>query len=209
MPYREPSEDEVDGGRTLVCQDCDRRWPLSLCAIAIKRCVNCARVWWRKDKAARRGHYWRLYGLSENDVDAKLAAQDGKCAICDRQIYLDGRSPGAQLDHCHSTGHPRAFLCGRCNRGLGAFGDDPQLLRKAVKYLGHHVAKNLGTDYRRPRRPRALKGIPVRTRKPHHVLTASGRRIDLSDPNTLRLMEEDAEVAEAIDAYVIAVVQRR
>ncbi len=44
---------------------------------------------------------------------------------------------GAQthLDHCHKTGKFRGWLCNRCNRGLGYFGDCIEGLQRAIEYL--------------------------------------------------------------------------
>ena len=40
-----------------------------------------------------------------------------------------------RLDHNHGTGEFRGFLCDSCNTGLGKFGDDPDLLARAIEYL--------------------------------------------------------------------------
>ena len=40
------------------------------------------------------------------------------------------------LDHNAVTGEIRSLLCHKCNVGLGHFNDDPELLRRAVEYLG-------------------------------------------------------------------------
>lgn len=54
------------------------------------------------------------------------------CECCGEKLI-----PGIQthLDHCHRTGKFRGWLCNRCNRGLGYFGDSIEGLQKAISYL--------------------------------------------------------------------------
>jgi hypothetical protein len=79
----------------------------------------------------------KRYGITLEDYAALLASQGGRCAVCGTS------DPGKQtwhIDHCHKTGVVRGVLCGRCNRSIGAFEDDPELLAKAVAYLTRSVA---------------------------------------------------------------------
>lgn len=210
VPFEEPSPEEIADGNVLWCVDCAREWPMRLCAPAVKRCVNHARAWWREERRRRRGHYWRLYGLSESQVQAKLDDQGNVCPICERELALRGKHRlRPQLDHCHDTGHPRDFLCARCNRALGAFGDDEALLTSAAAYVRHHMKRNsLRGPFVRPRRRHALKGLPVNPKKPHHILTESGRRVDLKAPDLQEQMDADVEVREAVEAYITEKVSR-
>src|SRR5262245_17721506 len=84
-----------------------------------------------------------LYGISDDDRDALLASQGGVCAICRQKSE---RPLG--IDHCHSSGKVRGFLCFKCNAGLGMFNDDTDRMRAAIAYL------------ERPRRELALKTEP-------------------------------------------------
>jgi hypothetical protein len=42
------------------------------------------------------------------------------------------------VDHDHSNGNFRGWVCGKCNRALGNFGDDLTKVRNAVKYLENY-----------------------------------------------------------------------
>lgn len=77
----------------------------------------------------RLNHLARSYRLAPTDYDRLLVEQEGVCAIC-------ARVPGRlEVDHDHGTGAIRGLLCGPCNRGIGALGDSPALLRAAADYL--------------------------------------------------------------------------
>ncbi len=89
-------------------------------------------------------HYKRSYGVSYRWVLDKLVEQDYKCAICRTYGFKmrDDHVTGMCLDHCHTTGNPRGLLCHNCNRGLGLFQDDPELLKKAAEYLQNDTRGN-------------------------------------------------------------------
>lgn len=71
-------------------------------------------------------------GISVDDYHALVLAQGGRCAICRR----DDRK--LDIDHSHQEGHVRALLCSPCNRALGFFNDDPELIHRAEEYLRSH-----------------------------------------------------------------------
>jgi len=62
---------------------------------------------------------------------------DPHCRICGSEGFVISRNGKAKLavDHNHLTGEVRGLLCHNCNRALGLFGDNPDIIRKAVEYL--------------------------------------------------------------------------
>lgn len=92
------------------------------------------RAWYaaNKDKAAAHNHKYR-YGITKEQFDDMLSAQNNACAICGTS---EPRGRGAfHVDHCHETQNIRGLLCNLCNTGLGRFKDNPAALRKAALYL--------------------------------------------------------------------------
>jgi Recombination endonuclease VII len=79
----------------------------------------------------RRYRLTHRYGITIEEYDAILAAQDGGCAICKgRRPYL------LAVDHCHRTGNVRGLLCKLCNnRLLTSVRDDVSVLERAIDYL--------------------------------------------------------------------------
>jgi hypothetical protein len=75
----------------------------------------------------------RQYGITLEEYEQRFEDMGGKCGICE-EVLERGKGKHA-LDHCHNTGQLRGFLCGKCNRGLGYFQDNPELLTSAVRYL--------------------------------------------------------------------------
>ena len=77
---------------------------------------------------------------------AELRKQHGKppenyiCPICKRneaECAGEGSKNASSwvVDHCHTTKKFRGWLCHKCNRGLGAFGDSTSTLFNALNYL--------------------------------------------------------------------------
>ncbi len=68
-----------------------------------------------------------------------IEEQAGKCAICceelpDLMVY-EQRRRGYAVDHNHETGKVRGLLCISCNSVLGLSKDNPDVLRRAARYL--------------------------------------------------------------------------
>lgn len=86
------------------------------------------------ERARRRSHLKKRYGLTPEEADQLLESQGGKCAICGTP-HGDSRGFRLHIDHDHATGAVRGILCNLCNAGLGNFRDDPVLMRRAIAYL--------------------------------------------------------------------------
>lgn len=84
----------------------------------------------------------RKYGLTTYDLAAMAEKQDHRCAICGEKEkeQRNGLSKHLAVDHDHVTGKVRELLCTACNKGLGHFKDDIDLMLKAIAYLRKHAA---------------------------------------------------------------------
>jgi len=102
-----------------------------------KDCTNAQNRAYKKDPLSQPkilGLHLQRYGITVEQYKAMVDEQEGLCAICGTS------EPGEWftrlvVDHCHSTGKVRGLLCAKCNRGLGQFKDNPQMLRSAIAYL--------------------------------------------------------------------------
>lgn len=95
----------------------------------------------------RRGHYRTM--LSD-DALKHVITSTFECTICGDETAL-------VVDHDHKTNEVRGMICNRCNKGLGLFRDDPELLEFARIYLlaaknddeaEHYVQKHSGLSLR-------------------------------------------------------------
>ena len=71
--------------------------------------------------------------MSYQDLLMIKEDQDYKCAICG--IHEENVTKSLAIDHDHTTGLVRGYLCNNCNRGIGLLKDDPNVLRNAIEYL--------------------------------------------------------------------------
>jgi len=97
---------------------------------------------WDKPNHRRRHVLVTKYGITPEQYADLFDSQGRCCAIC-KADEPGGKYRKSQnrsdwnwaVDHDHVTGQVRGLLCERCNRALGLFGDDIQILASAARYL--------------------------------------------------------------------------
>ena len=81
----------------------------------------------------------RNYGVTVEQYDQMLKAQNGVCAICGKpETRVAHGGVGIRplsVDHCHESKNIRGLLCSHCNTALGLLNDDVDLFLKAIEYL--------------------------------------------------------------------------
>ena len=111
-----------------------------------------AKLWrMRNPEKAKNADLKKHFGITLDEYCAMEAAQNGACAICgSKEEVLDknGIPRKMPVDHCHKTNKIRALLCTPCNRALGLFKDDPDVLRKAADYVEKHLDRCLNQEYK-------------------------------------------------------------
>lgn len=87
-----------------------------------------------------RDYNLKSYGIDITDYNIMFENQKGCCKICNTHISELNLKIKKSLcvDHNHETGKVRGLLCDKCNRGLGLFCDDENLLYKAMEYLNRN-----------------------------------------------------------------------
>jgi hypothetical protein len=70
----------------------------------------------------------RFRGVISDEALVDIKATIKECVIC-------GSDEPLVVDHDHKTGKVRGMLCSHCNRGLGHFRDDPELMEFAAIYI--------------------------------------------------------------------------
>lgn len=100
---------------------------------------NCRKCSLQQGKESK---YRMRYGLELEEKEKMIFLQNNKCLICGDNVF---GSKKAVVDHDHKTDKVRAILCQNCNKGLGCFKDDPELLEKAKAYLLLFLCNGLST----------------------------------------------------------------
>jgi hypothetical protein len=153
--------------QTKICTNCGEDKPLSdywmrksrIGGQPASRCKPCSveiNRQWRKAnpdyekkryassiKETREKHLVRKYGVTLDDYDKMLTAQNGCCAICAKPEKNEKHGV-FHVDHCHDTGRVRGLLCNNCNQVLGRAQDDREILLRAADYLVPQIPELIG-----------------------------------------------------------------
>jgi hypothetical protein len=93
-----------------------------------------SKAWYthNRDRVRVQSRLYRLksrFGITLDDYNAMLLAQNNACAICGQH----GRK--LHVDHCHTTGKVRGLLCAPCNSFLGRIKESLDILDNVKCYL--------------------------------------------------------------------------
>lgn len=148
--------DQIIDLGVMECSDCGETKPLEQMRKRLRsggqfragpNCNDCnaaaARRWFRDNRQRAttqkfRNNLHRNYGMTIDDYETMLVAQDYVCAICDGENGIHsthGTQFRLSVDHDHKTGRVRGLLCNNCNRALGLLADNHELVRKALAYI--------------------------------------------------------------------------
>ena len=99
-----------------------------------EKVVESSRKWYKNNpKKVKSNRLKHRYGMTTDDYDRILESQNGVCAICKQKEPIKGIT--LAVDHNHDTGAIRGLLYNKCNKGLGYFNDNPNLVETAAEYL--------------------------------------------------------------------------
>jgi len=87
---------------------------------------------------ARCRHCSVRLNLEKNEVRKNAPPKPNHCACCHKNKKLE-------LDHLHGTTTFRGWVCGQCNKGIGAMGDTLEGVLRSVIYLGKDKSKIIET----------------------------------------------------------------
>ncbi len=141
---------EPDGNETeRCCHRCKKTFPLSnfhRCRTGYQHCCKPCNL-----HQARAAKFRKRFGITIEQYDAMVAAQQGLCAICGKpeKRLANNRSGDFSrlcVDHDHRfeatpEKSVRGLLCYNCNAAIGLFFDSPELLQNAIDYILKHRSR--------------------------------------------------------------------
>lgn len=129
----------------------------------------------KKGNNARDRMLREQYNVSELNYLAMAKEQNNVCFIC---LQPEKAREFLAVDHCHSTGRVRGLLCADCNRALGQFHDDVEILARAITYLQR--------DYTAPAPEEPTPYIPHTNRRLWRVLITTPDGVFASEQDAAR-----------------------
>ncbi len=119
--------------KTATCENCGFVDVMFMTSGVGKKRWVCRKARRSRAKKYRKTPYGKAvkqksdYGIISSTEEVLEVMKIEKCEICG--------GVGDCVDHDHATHLVRGKLCGYCNKGLGFFRDDTDLLTKAIDYL--------------------------------------------------------------------------
>ncbi len=119
---------------SYVCNKCGVEKPLS--AYHWKHNQRTCKECNKPTPEQQREKSLQRYGLTQENYMEMLQSQNFSCAICGgTDTKAAKRADVFAVDHDHESGKVRGLLCHACNRGLGLFQDDAEIIQQAILYL--------------------------------------------------------------------------
>ena len=84
-----------------------------------------------KAEQQRRRKLEKFFNITVEEYETIFLHQKGKCALCAREP----KNLRLAIDHDHKTGQIRGLLCMWCNKAIGFFRDDPEIVERIVAYF--------------------------------------------------------------------------
>tara|TARA_R100001510_G_C7523268_1_gene117857 strand:- start:38 stop:481 length:444 start_codon:yes stop_codon:yes gene_type:complete len=126
---------DLGAGEGKVCSKCNQYLPLSRFSwhsggnYLRPECKSCNNELSKVREALR-----REYGMPDKGYICPI------CNHTEEAVAGKGNTKNGAwvIDHCHITDTFRGWLCHKCNRSLGGFDDDEDMLGRAIDYLKKH-----------------------------------------------------------------------
>ena len=142
-PLKEFSPRKIlNNGYYSICKKCQnaraREWANS----HKDRVLENHRRWLKLNPGKPKEYHLRqTHGISLEEMEAMLEAQNNKCAICQKPFTKKSKP---YIDHCHKTGKIRGLVHVNCNSLLGMAHDDIKILSLAIEYLNSGNDQTMG-----------------------------------------------------------------
>lgn len=129
-----PKDGRMRDGRKNTCKECTRSNKKP--SLEVTREYN--KNWASRNPDARRNYNLvSNFGITVQEYDALLLAQNNGCAICGKECRSGNR---LAVDHDHNTGEVRALLCMKCNKFVVG-NQTLETARAVVAYLENPPAR--------------------------------------------------------------------